>query len=387
MKKNENENASFIPHPSREAFILFRVSDTGIGMTPEQVERLFEAFSQADASTTRKYGGTGLGLAISRRFCQMMGGDITVESTLDQGSTFTVRLPADSRPSPADQRDLLQPDSNQLLETDGRAAVLVVDDDPAVRDLLTTYLTREGFRVKTAPTAEEGLRLAKVELPDVITLDVLMPDGCLDGWATLAALKADPAMADIPVVMVTIVDDKNKGFALGASDYLTKPIERERLTAIINKYVSQAEAQLERGALEGRKAAQILVVEDEPAIREVLRYTLEQEGLGVIEAENGRVALERVAASQPELILLDLMLPEMDGFQFISELRQNPAWQAIPIVVVTALDLTPEDCLRLNGYIEQVVQKGEVGPGQEGFLLEVRDLVSACIRHRRAHLD
>jgi CheY-like chemotaxis protein len=259
--------------------------------------------------------------------------------------------------------------------------VLVIDDDPTVRDLLTSYLGREGFRVKIAATAEAGLQMAQAEHPDVITLDVLMPAGGLDGWATLAALKADPAVMNIPVVMLTIVDDKNKGFALGASDYLTKPIDRDRLTAIINKYAPQLKGQ----ALDNERVATILVVEDEPAIRELLSCALEQEGLEVIKAENGRIALEQVAASQPDLILLDLMLPEMDGFDFITVLRQaeHPAWHSIPVVVVTALDLTPEDSLRLNGYIKQVVQKGAVG---ENFLQEVRDLVNTCIRHRHADL-
>jgi PAS domain S-box-containing protein len=375
---------SFSPAPllPRSPAIFFRVSDTGIGMTPEQVEHLFEAFSQADASTTRKYGGSGLGLAISRRFCQMMGGDITLESKVGQGSTFTVYLPVDgTRKDESALQDTLDADLAVASNLHPLGTVLVIDDDPTVRDLLTSYLGREGFRVKIAATAEAGLQMAQAEHPDVITLDVLMPAGGLDGWATLAALKADPAVMNIPVVMLTIVDDKNKGFALGASDYLTKPIDRDRLTAIINKYAPQLKGQ----ALDNERVATILVVEDEPAIRELLSCALEQEGLEVIKAENGRIALEQVAASQPDLILLDLMLPEMDGFDFITVLRQaeHPAWHSIPVVVVTALDLTPEDSLRLNGYIKQVVQKGAVG---ENFLQEVRDLVNTCIRHRHADL-
>ena len=253
--------------------------------------------------------------------------------------------------------------------------VLVIDDDPAVRDLLTNYLVKEGFRVKTAPTTEEGLRLVQVEQPDVITLDVLMPDKCVDGWAALTALKADPDLADIPVVMVTIVDDKNKGFALGASDYLTKPIDRERLIALVNKYRHEPVPSSPGAAASGngtqfiaqslpeeREGGHILVVEDDPAIREMLRRVLEHEGLRVVEADNGRAALAQVTASQPGLILLDLILPEMDGFEFIALLRQNPAWQSIP-VVVTAMDLTAEECRRLNGSIEQILQKGATAAG------------------------
>jgi CheY-like chemotaxis protein len=364
-------------------------------MSAEQQARLFEAFNQADASTTRKYGGTGLGLAITRRLCQLMGGDIMVKSEVGQGSIFTVHLPAkmsarkaEGSPS-ADSGEQMTQGKNgstptsivtltstqeiQLPHGDDRPTVLVIDDDPSVRELLTNYLIKEGFRVKTAVTTEEGLHLAKVERPDVITLDVLMPDRCVDGWGALAAFKADSSLAGIPVIMLTIVDDKNRGFALGASDYLAKPIDREHLIAILNKYRLQPKREPEQSV------SQILIVEDDPTIREMLRYTLEPEGLAVLEAGNGRVALEQMAANHPELILLDLMMPEMDGFEFILKLRQNPAWQTIPVVVVTALNLTSDDCLRLNGYIQQVVHKVTAEADQDSFLQEVRDLVHACI--------
>jgi PAS domain S-box-containing protein len=237
------------PPLPRSPAILFRVSDTGIGLTPEQMEHLFEAFKQADSSTTRKYGGTGLGLAISRRFCQMMGGDITVESEgPGRGSTFTVRLPASVESRGAgvqggrgEKKKQTNVEISPLLPIPpaplpSSGTVLVIDDDPLVRDLLAGYLVKEGFEVKTAATGEEGLHLARVERPNVITLDVLMPDSCADGWGILTSLKTDPTLADIPVVMMTIVDDKNKGLTLGASDYLTKPINREHLMAIFNKY-------------------------------------------------------------------------------------------------------------------------------------------------------
>ncbi|MBE7555515.1 MAG: PAS domain S-box protein [Anaerolineales bacterium] len=396
------------PLPLRTPAILFKVSDSGIGMTPEQVKHLFEAFSQADASTTRKYGGTGLGLAISRRFCQMMGGDIEVESTPGQGSTFTVRLPVDgTRKDEGGRRNPLMGagDENEIDKTTNQDAtltpslhpssliphplgtVLVIDDDPAVLDLLTNYLVKEGFRVKTAPTTEEGLRLARLEQPDVITLDVLMPDKCLDGWAALTALKADPDLAGIPVVMVTIVDDKNKGFALGAADYLTKPIDREHLIAIVNKYRHEPEPvsqnadgdEGEQPPLEEQETGPILVVEDDPAIREMLRSILEQEGLSVVEAGNGRIALAQVAAHRPGLILLDLTLPEMDGFEFIAALRhaEHPAQPSIPVVVVTARDLSLEERQYLNGSIEQILQKESGDTSQTGLLRQVRDLVQA----------
>jgi signal transduction histidine kinase len=227
--------------PCTPAQIIFRVSDTGIGMTSEQVKRLFEPFSQADSSTTKKYGGTGLGLIISRRFCQMMGGDITVKSEPGQGSTFIVRLPANGRPTPEDEPagEVMPDQPTASLEDspaveDNRPLVLIIDDDPVVRDLLHNYLAKEGFRVKTATNGKEGVCLARRERPEAITLDVLMPGEGADGWSTLSAIKTDPELAGIPVIMVTIVDDKNKGFILGAADYLTKPIDRERLRAILD---------------------------------------------------------------------------------------------------------------------------------------------------------
>ena len=245
----------------------------------------------------------------------------------------------------------------------GRGAVLVIDDDPTVRELLQRSLTKEGIRVVCAAGGEEGLRLARELQPTAITLDVMMPG--MDGWAVLTALKADAALADIPVIMLTIVDDKNLGYALGAADYLTKPVDRDRLVAILKKYQSADQAHL------------VLVVEDDSAAREILQRTLEKEGWTVTTAENGRVALQRVAEQQPALILLDLMMPEMDGFQVVETLREREGWRSIPIVVVTAKNLTAEDHSRLNGYVERILQKGAYS--REALLAEIRDLVTAYI--------
>jgi len=338
------------------------VTDSGIGMTPEQIGKLFQAFSQADAATARQYGGTGLGLAITKKFCQMMGGDITVESEVGRGSTFTIRLPAEVSAPKAQPAPAAESKSKPLPER--MSTVLVIDDDPTVCDLLQRFLSKEGFRVARASGGEEGLRLAKELHPNAITLDVLMPG--MDGWAVLTALKADPDLADIPVIMLTIVDDKNLGYALGASDYLTKPIDRDRLVAILQKYRHEDPSR------------PVLVVEDDTDTREMLRRMLEREGWVVTEAEHGRVGLERVAEHRPAVILLDLMMPEMDGFEFVAEVRKHEAWRAIPIVVVTAKDLTEEDRLRLNGYVEKILQKG--AHSRDGLLREVRDLVMACVR-------
>ena len=347
-------------------FIAFRVSDTGIGISDEQLLKLFQPFSQADASTTRQFGGTGLGLVITRKFCEMMGGGITVESEHGKGSTFTIKLPAVVRdpraPQAAEIEATLEPVSADA------STVLVVDDDPAARELLQRTLNKAGFRVESAADAEEGLRLARALHPDAITLDVMMPG--MDGWAALAALKADPELAGIPVVMLSIVDDKNKGYALGAADYMTKPIDREQLVSILNRY-------RHTGA-----PCPALVVEDDDTTRALLRHLLEQEGWQVREAENGRAALAAVASEHPRLILLDLMMPEMDGFQFVEELQRQHAHHTIPIVVITAKDITVEDRLRLSGYVEKILEKGALD--REELLREVHELVQACVRNRGA---
>jgi signal transduction histidine kinase/CheY-like chemotaxis protein len=345
-------------------WLRFAVSDTGVGISPEQMKKLFQAFSQADSSTSKKYGGTGLGLLLSRRFCQTMGGDITVESTPGVGSTFTIHLPADG----------MAPKTATMPRTEGNLAaattsakglptVLVIDDDGATRELMQRFLDQQGLHMVAAASGEEGLRLARELRPAVITLDVLMPG--MDGWAVLTALKADPELAPIPVIMATFVDEKNMGFALGATDFLTKPINREYLAQLLKRYRC------------AHPPCPVLVVEDHAELRELMRRWLEEEGWVVAEAENGRVALDRVAENRPGLIVLDLMMPEMDGFSFLEALRQHVAWRSIPIVAVTAKDLTAEDRQRLNGYVQYIVRKGP--NTREDLLQELSDRIAACL--------
>ena len=322
-----------------EEWIGFSVTDNGIGLTPEQQRRLFQSFSQADPSTSRKYGGTGLGLVISRRFAQMMGGDINLHSELGRGSTFTVRLPRSGRPRSA----------RGFAGSGDEAApsaplVLVVDDEKATRELISRGLEKEGFRLLLAGSGEEGLRLARENKPDVISLDVLMPG--MDGWSVLRALKADPLTAPIPVVMVSMLHDRDIGHALGASDYLTKPFDRQKLVAALRRFRRD-------GSLRP-----VLVVEDDLPTREVIRRALERDGWSVSEADNGRRGLLSVARQVPDLIVLDLMMPEMDGFEFVAELRKSESGRRIPVVVVTAKELTEEDRRRLNGQVRRVLHKG-----------------------------
>lgn len=212
--------------------------------------------------------------------------------------------------------------------------------------------------------------MAKELRPNAITLDVLMPG--MDGWAVLSALKADPDLADTPVIMLTMTDNRNLGFALGATDYLSKPIDRNRLIVLLEKLSRRAD-----GEIQGN----ILVVEDHDPTREMVRRTLEKAGWKVAEAANGKIALQVLADYHPDLILLDLTMPEMNGFQFITEMRKNPVWQSIPVVVITAKTLTAAERQHLNGYVERVLQKGAYN--RESLLREVRDLVVTYVRHQK----
>ncbi len=344
-------------------WLRFAVTDTGIGISPEQMNRLFQAFSQADASTSKKFGGTGLGLVLSRRFCQMMGGDITVASEAGVGSTFTIHLPVDGA---ASQVAAGTAAGSEGTTAKGVPTVLVIDDDPTARDLMQRFLEQQGLQMAEAASGQEGLRLAKELRPAVIILDVMMPG--MDGWAVLTALKADRELAPIPVIMATILDEKNMGFALGATDFLTKPVDRDYLSRVLQKYRC------------AQPPCPVLLVEDHAELRELMRRMLEQEGWVVAEAENGRVALERVAENRPELIVLDLMMPEMDGFSFLEELRQHEGWRSIPVIVVTAKDLTAEDRQRLNGYVQYVVNKGT--RGRDELLQELGGRITACLGQR-----
>ena len=353
-------------------WVTITITDTGIGMTPEQVGRLFQEFSQADSSTTRRYGGTGLGLAISRKLARLMNGDITVESTSGKGSTFTVRLPAKAAPK-AQIADSSEPgarvpgDQPPCKPVAGDATkVLVIDDEETVRDLMRRFLAREGFDVVTARDGAEGLALARQLRPALITLDVMMPG--LDGWEVLQALKADPELAAIPVVMLTIVDEKNRGYALGAADYVTKPIPRDRLRALLARYCGRGPGK------------HVLIVDDDPEVRRWLERVLTAEGWQVSEAEHGREALARVRERRPDLILLDLLMPEMDGFEFLAELHAEPAGPRIPVVVVTAADLTEDDHHRLNGGVERILLKQTYS--REELLEILRELVGRAVPTR-----
>ena len=345
-----------------QSWVRFQVQDTGIGMTQEQQQKIFKAFTQADASTTRKYGGTGLGLAITKKFCQMMEGDINVISEVDKGSTFIIDLPTKVpelfKDSEIESIAIAESSSGKIT------TILVIDDDQTVKDIIQRYLSKEGFQMVAASNGTVGLSLAKEIRPDAIILDVMMPG--MDGWTVLTALKADPEVANIPVIMTTIVDNKNLGYALGASDYLLKPLNREHLTTVLQKYHST------------QSSNAVMVVEDNKVTSQMISRQLEKEGWRVIQAENGHKALEMLKANLPKLIITDLMMPKMDGFELIHELRQNPQWHSIPVIVITAKELTEEERQNLHQHVEQVFEKGSYD--RQIFLKEVHHLLSQAIK-------
>jgi signal transduction histidine kinase/DNA-binding response OmpR family regulator len=338
------------------AEVRFTVADTGIGMSEEQLGRLFQAFSQADASTTKKYGGTGLGLAITRHFCVMLGGEVGASSKVGAGSTFTITLPDQRAEQPAEPAPA--PAASASATT-----VLVVDDDPAARELLASHLRREGYRVLHARGGEEALAKAREARPDAITLDVMMPK--MDGWSVLTRVKNDPELCDIPVVVVTILAERGVGLSLGAAEFLTKPVDRGRLSAVLRRLL--------------RRDGPVLLVEDDPDSCAATRRKIEKMGLEAATAANGREALQWLRANpQPSVILLDLMMPEMDGFAFLDALRAEPQWSEIAVVVLTAKELTQAERALLAGRTRQVLAKGAA------TAVEVTEAVAAAVRRRPA---
>ncbi|MGD1899793.1 MAG: response regulator [Phormidesmis sp.] len=390
-----------------EPGVTFAVRDTGIGMTPAQQAKLFQAFVQADGSTTRNYGGTGLGLVITRRFCRMMGGDVHCESRIGEGTTFTLWIPSQVRQlSGSLQPVTSQPEALSALSEVGvpntahgdtaygdtahgdtaygerrlhaaslaasassppdstrsaQMTVLVIDDSDSVRDLTSRALMQVGYRVLTATNGKIGLQMAAEELPDAILLDVMMPE--MDGWSVLRSLKLSPQLTHIPVIMMTITDDKGTGYALGASDYLLKPVSSDHLISVLRKYRSVP-----------AETSWVMLVEDNAANREMTRRQLQAANWQVIEAENGLQALKRLEQQRPNVILLDLMMPEMDGFEFLQRLSARPEWKAIPVIVLTAKDLTAEDRQRLHGRIGQIYHKGDYS--RQMLIDEIQSLVS-----------
>jgi len=357
-KFTENGTIDFRVHRDGD-LATFQVQDSGIGMTEEQVQRVFREFTQADESTTRRFGGTGLGLALSRKLTTILGGELLVVSEPGKGSTFTLQVPLGGPPQEAALKALLKAQSGTH-----QRKVLIIDDDPAMREGLSRMLTQEGFWAAVAQNGDEGLSLAHTLHPDVITLDIMMPG--MDGWQVLGKLKEDPDLRQIPVVLLTMMEDRERGFALGAAEYLCKPISRERLTEVMHRLGIDPHDK------------PLLLVEDNPLTTDALSRMLEADGWEVRPARDGFQAMEHLQLEHPSLVLLDLMMPGMDGFQLIAEMQQNESLRDIPVLVLTAKSLTAEDQDRLTGPpVQQVLQKGACS--KESLLKAVRTLAMRSV--------
>ncbi|HEC84767.1 MAG TPA: response regulator [Thioploca sp.] len=347
-----------IDHQAQSEWIIFCVTDEGIGMTEEQQKKLFQPFTQADSSTTRRYGGTGLGLTITKQFTEMMGGTISVDSEFGQGSTFTIHLPTHSKVTPINTPS--EPKDPATI-TEGNGIVLVIDDDASVRDKLKHDMSKLGYAVAAAEDGPEGLKLANKLRPDAIILDVHMPD--MDGWRILSMLKHDSLLAHIPVIMISMEEHKKKGYAMEATDYLTKPVKRDQLLATLEKY-----------QIHGHSKGLVMVIEDEEFFRQAMVHILELEGWQVFQAQNGQTALDNLNNKKPSLILLDLLMPVMDGFEFLNRLHKHEKWHSIPVVVLTARELSAEEYARLNASVDTVFSKKAYN--QEQLILHIHQLIA-----------
>ena len=337
---------------SKKDFIQIGVKDTGIGMTKEQLDKLFHAFTQADASTTRKYGGTGLGLTIVQNLARLMGGDVSVKSEQGKGTIFTVTIQSmeieESSDINPEELENLNRQTALVSKKDGKSTILVIDDDPTIRDLMTRHLEKNNFSVLQALDGAQGIKMAREYRPDAITLDILMPE--MDGWSVLRTLKADKQVSHIPAVMASIIDEKKKGFSLGAADYLSKPVERDRLIGSISKLLG------------GKLGQVIMIVEDNEDLRFTIKEALLSADYKVLEAGNGREALDLLndkTHQNPDLILLDLMMPKMNGFEFLESYRKEFKKPA-PVVVITGADLNENDKKFLSSETTRVLEKSSM---------------------------
>ncbi len=360
-------------------WITFVISDTGIGMTADQREKVFQPFVQGDSSTTKKYGGTGLGLAITHRLCGLLGGTIALDSRLGGGTTFTVRLPEKApKPveSPREKWFSIGPKVDPAavrFDTKSAAAanrrkrvsrVLVIDDDANVRDLMERFLTRQGFYAVTAANADEGIALAKENRPDVITLDVMMPEK--DGWWVLTQLKSDPSLADIPVIMLTMVEDKELGLALGAADYLCKPVDQGRLAQVITKHVRT------------QQDYSALVVESDERVRNDILKVCSDLGLRASYVVSAAEAIDAMAKDIPDFLVVDISIADGEGLRLLDHLSANPAWRNVQVIALAAEDLDDQHRQRLNDQVADLLYGR--APHPEDFLADLQRLIVSKVR-------
>jgi len=343
-----------------DSTVELTVTDTGIGIAKEDQDRVFHEFQQVDSGVSRSQAGTGLGLTLTRRFARLHGGDVRLESRPGQGSVFTITLPITSVHGHQSKVDVWDP----FTVTDSsRPLVLVVEDDPAAAELLTTQLGRAGFSTDVARTGTDALRKVLERRPAAITLDILLPD--LDGWEVLTRLKREAATSDIPVVVVSVVDNPELGIALGALDYFVKPVPAQQLISRLSRF--------KFGQKAGEKP-RILIVDDEAANREWLKRILEPAGFAVIQARGGREAIDLTKSRKPDLVMLDLMMPEVTGFDVVEALRADEVTKSTPIMVLTAKHLTESDIRQLNGHVSTILKRGSTGASDLlGLLRQIVD--------------
>jgi len=346
------------------ASVYFEVYDTGIGIDAAKIPHLFEDFTQADPSTTRKYGGTGLGLAICRRLCSLMGGRITVTSELGEGALFTVQLPEWMEDTIQGEEAEGEEGGASFIASNG--IILVVDGEHASRRDVARLLSGEGFDIFFAHSGLEGLEMVRELRPTIVLLDILLPD--MDGWEVLNSIKSNQDTADIPVIITTIMSNKGQAFELGATDFLTKPVEKQRLISLTRDYAGKSRGQV------------VLIVDDEQDDRLVARSALEKSGFEVMEAENGRQGLDKMREKSPDIVILDLMMPKMDGFEFLAQIRGDSQWNSLPVLILTAMDLSLEEKHILNGRVQGLLQKG--GEMGQSIRERLRQRVDEVLRVR-----
>jgi CheY-like chemotaxis protein len=339
------------------------VSDNGIGIAPEDIHRVFKEFQQLDSGANRSQQGTGLGLALTRSFAILHGGNVRVESELGKGSRFTLDLPVEAR-SPHRPPSLASGSSLATNVDLDRPLVVVVEDDPVAAELLARQIERVGFRTEVARTGAEAVSMAKERKPAAMTLDILLPD--MDGWEVLTLLKRDPLTSDIPVIVVSVVDNPTLGTALGALDYFVKPVEANELVSRLTSYSFNGKV--------GRRKPSVLVVDDEAANRELMKLVLEPAGFAAILASGGREAIELARSRKPDVVMLDLLMPEVDGFDVIEALSEHESTRSIPIIILTAKHLSASEIDHLDGRVATILKRGSNGTNE--LLGQLRTVLS-----------